>query len=252
MNKKTVQKLKLVILILVILIFIAFAIYSVIKYQKIGEKNMPYNLAKIITVSTAKKEDINEENQQGDLWNFNVIQTNDVYISIEKNPNYTKKDSKIKNVTINNIEIMQAPETGSLKAYMPNSLEGDTYNYSDEYIVGDSLTYKGAEKTNYKNLQICENGGSLSISFANKDLGKYTSGEDTEITYDGRMLSKLGLTNDKVKSKIGFDLVIELDDGKKYSGRVEQEFNCDGLVENGKSQTEITDFSNVVFKRVNK
>ena len=46
------------------------------------------------------------------------------------------------------------------------------------------------------------------------------------------------------------DLIIELDDGKKYSGRVELDLNCDNLIENGKSQIEITDFSNIIFKRI--
>ena len=52
------------------------------------------------------------------------------------------------------------------------------------------------------------------------------------------------------KSKNSFDLIIELDDGKKYSGNVEINFDCNGLIENGKSQTEITDFSNIIFKRI--
>ena len=64
------------------------------------------------------------------------------------------------------------------------------------------------------------------------------------------MISKLGMNDEQVKSKISFDLIIELDDGKKYSGNVEINFDCNGLIENGKSQTEITDFSNIIFKRI--
>ena len=133
---------------------------------------------------------------------------------------------------------------------MPSSLDGEKYKYTDDYIVSQSLTYRGAEESNYKTLQISKNGGNIGISFANKELGTYSSGEDTEITYNGTMLSKLGIANENVKSKVSFDLVIELDDGKKYSGSVEIDLSCDGLVENGTTQTEITDFSNVVFKRI--
>ena len=250
MDKNKIQKLKFIIAIFIIVLVIAFVAFRIIKYQTEGEKNMPFNLSKIIVVSTAQKEDITQENGQNNLWNFNIIQTNDVYISIERNKNNTKKDEKIKNISINNIEITEAPAVGVLKPYMPNSLEGENYKYSDEYVINGSLTYRAADKTDYKNLQIGQNGGSVAISFANKQVGTYSSADDTEITYDGTMFSKIGITNEQVKSKVAFDLIIELDDGKKYSGRVELDLNCDNLIENGKSQIEITDFSNIIFKRI--
>lgn len=250
MDKDRIQKLKFIIAIFIIVLVVAFVIFRIIKYQTEGEKNMPFNLSKIIVVSTAQKEDISQENEQNNIWNFNIIQTNDVYISIERNKNNTKKDEKIKNISINNIEITEAPAVGVLKPYMPNSLEGENYKYSDEYVINGSLTYRAADKTDYKNLQIGQNGGSVAISFANKQVGTYSSADDTEITYDGTMLSKIGITNEQVKSKVAFDLIIELDDGKKYSGRVELDLNCNNLIENGKSQIEITDFSNIIFKRI--
>ena len=250
MDKDRIQKLKFIIAIFIIVLVVAFVIFRIIKYQTEGEKNMPFNLSKIIVVSTAQKEDISQENEQNNIWNFNIIQTNDVYISIERNKNNTKKDEKIKNISINNIEVTESPAVGVLKPYMPNSLEGENYKYSDEYVVNGSLTYRASDKTDYKNLQIGQNGGSIAISFANKQVGTYSSADDTEITYDGTMLSKIGITNEQVKSKVAFDLIIELDDGKKYSGRVELDFNCDNLIENGKSQIEITDFSNIIFKRI--
>lgn len=250
MDKDRIQKLKFIIAIFIIVLVVAFVIFRIIKYQTEGEKNMPFNLSKIIVVSTAQKEDISQENEQNNIWNFNIIQTNDVYISIERNKNNTKKDEKIKNISINNIEVTESPAVGVLKPYMPNSLEGENYKYSDEYVVNGSLTYRASDKTDYKNLQIGQNGGSIEISFANKQVGTYSSADDTEITYDGTMLSKIGITNEQVKSKVAFDLIIELDDGKKYSGRVELDLNCDNLIENGKSQIEITDFSNIIFKRI--
>ena len=132
MDKDKVQKLKFIIAIFIIVLVIAFVAFRIIKYQTEGEKNMPFNLSKIIVVSTAQKEDITQENGQNNLWNFNIIQTNDVYISIERNKNNTKKDEKIKNISINNIEIIEKPTVGELKPYMPNSLEGENYKYTDE------------------------------------------------------------------------------------------------------------------------
>ncbi|MBO5348838.1 MAG: hypothetical protein J6A89_03345 [Clostridia bacterium] len=253
MDNKKMQTIKLIIAIFVVIVVATIVTVRILKYQKEGEKNMPFNLSKIIIVSTAIKDDTQSaenQDQNASIWNFNVIQNNDIYISIENNKNNTKNNEKIKSIVIENIQILQNPSIGTVKAYMPNSIDGEKYKYTDEYIVSQSLTYRGAEENNFKTLQISKNGGNIGISFANKEIGTYSSGEDTEITYNGTMLSKLGITNENVKSKVAFDLIIELDDGKKYSGRVELDLSCEGLVETGTSQTEITDFSNIIFKRI--
>ena len=250
MVNKKVQRIKFIIAVLVV-ICVAIGIFIRIKiYNENGEKNMPYTLSKIIVVSTASK----YEKEGGETapstdttWNFDIVQNNDVYIEISNNTTYNEK---IKNVALENIQIVEPPKVGTMKVFMPNSLDGARYTYADEYLVTDSLTYRGADESSYKNLQINRNGGKLGISFTNKDLQQYASGEDTEVTYDGRMLLKQGLTDADVKSKVAFDLIIELDDERKYCGRVELDLNCDGLIENGISQKEITDFSNIIFKRI--
>ncbi len=276
MDRKKIQRIKLIVAIVVVMVIAIIVVARIIKYQKEGEKNMPYSISKIIVVSTANKYEKNEaegnkseedqpgensgnqesqnenqnESQNNSIWKFDLIQNNDIYISIEKNEENIKNDEKIKSVSIENIQISQSPLKGTLKAYMPNSLDGDKYKYTNDYIVSESLTYRSADESNFKYLVISNNGGTIGISFANTELGTYSSGDDTEITYNGTMLSKVGITNEDVKSKVSFDLIIELDDGKKYSGRIDIDINCDGLVENGKTQIELTDFSNVVFKRI--
>ena len=133
---------------------------------------------------------------------------------------------------------------------MPNSVDGARYTYTDDFKVTKSLTYQGREDNSYKDLHINKNGGKLSMSFANRGLGQYSSGEDTEVTYDGKMLAKMGYTDEELKFTVAFDLTIELDNGKSYIGRIETDINCEGLVENGTTQVDIKDFSNVKFKRI--
>ena len=250
MVNKKVQRIKLIVAVLVVItaaILIGIRIHI---YNKIGEKNMPFQVSEIIIVSTARRyegEEAEPIEDNGSLWNFQVVQNNDMYIEIKNN---AKETEKIKNIKISNIEITQAPNKGAIKVFMPNSIDGARYTYTDEYEVKDSLTYKGSEENSYKDLHINRNGGKLSISFANRDLGQYSSGEDTEVTYDGKMLSKMGYTDEDLKFKLAFDITIELEDGKAYIGRIETEVNCEGLVENGTTQIDIKDFSNVVFKRV--
>ena len=250
MVNKKVQRIKLIIAILVIVIVAVIIGIRIHIYNKIGEKNMPFQVSEIIVVSTARRYEGGEAapiEDDNSLWNFQVVQNNDMYIEIKNN---AKETEKIKNIKISNIEIIQVPNKGSIKVFMPNSVDGARYTYTDEYEVKDSLTYGGYEENSYKDLRINKNGGKLSISFANKDLGQYSSGEDTEVTYDGKMLAKMGYTDEDLKFRLAFDLTIELEDGRAYVGRIETEVNCDGLVENGITQTDIKDFSNVVFKRV--
>lgn len=250
MVNKKVQRIKLIIAIMVVLVTAIIVGIRIYIYNKNGEKNMPFQVKELIIVSTARKyegETGAPAESNGSIWNFDVVQNNDMYIEIKNNN--AKEYEKIKNVKMSNIQITQNPAKGSIKVYMPNSVDGARYTYTNEFEVKDSLTYRGSEENSYKDLRINRNGGKLSMSFANKDLGKYSSGEDTEVTYDGKMLAKMGLTDEDLKFKIAFDLTIELEDGKAYVGRIEAEVNCEGLVENGTTQIDIKDFSNVVFKR---
>ena len=250
MVNKKVQRIKFIIAVIVVLIALIFVGISIYSYSKNGEKNMPFELSKIIVVSTARKyesEDAQPIELNGAIWNFNVVQNNDMYIELKNN---AKEDEKIKNIKISNIQVVQSPNKGLIKTYMPNSLDGARYTYAEEYLVNDSLTYRGSEENSYKDLHINRKGGQLSISFANKDLGQYSSGEETEVTYDGRMLAKMGYTDDDLKFSVAFDITIELEDGKTYVGNVETAINCEGLVENGMSKLEVNDFSNVIFIRI--
>ena len=251
MERKKIQRIKMIIAIAVILIISTFIAIRIIRYQKEGEKNMPFVLSKIIVISTVTPTTDNNQSEGNNvtLGDYNLIQNNDIYISFE---NKSNKNEKIKNVSIQNIQILESPVTGNLKAYMPNSLDGKKYNYIDDFLIKDSLTYRGADQNNFQNLQISKNGGNIGFSLANTEIGKYSSGEDTEVIYNGKMLSKLGIKDEDVKSKVSFDIIIELEDEKVYSGNIVLNINCDKLVENGITQSEVTDFNNVIFKRIKK
>ena len=55
MDKDKVQKLKFIIAIFIIVLVIAFVAFRIIKYQTEGEKNMPFNLSKIIFIAPVYK-----------------------------------------------------------------------------------------------------------------------------------------------------------------------------------------------------
>jgi len=276
------QKIKFSVAIFIIVLVIAIAIFTVLRYNVEGEKNMPFNLGKIIVISSAvteEKDNLNEEkmnseteqnvNENGDnseieknanseqsvenndenyLWNEKVIQTNDVYIYIDKNMEY-KEQEIIKNVHIENIQILQNSNIGKIQIYMPNSLDGELYKYTNDFIVNSKLTYIGASSDNRKTLEIGNQGGCICLSFANIGVGDYKSNDDMELASGAQILEKMGLKDEDLKFKVSFDLVIDVI-GKSYKTNIVLDLPIDGLVGNKESHTEITDFSNTIFKRM--
>lgn len=240
------EKVKACIAILVIILAILIAGIIIMKYNVEGETNMPYKLSRITIVSTAEGVE-NEEAQE--KWNLSIFQNNDLYFSIEKNEN--NKEEIIQSVSIENIQITQNPGIGEIKVYMPNSLDGRLFSYSEDYIVKENkLTYRGASKSNSKTLEIGNQGGTAMMRFANTEVGAYISNEDAEIKHDGSLLSKTEANMENLSFNVNFDFLINLK-GKSYISNISLELPCqDNLIEEGTCSKEITD--GFVFKRVTK
>lgn len=253
-EEKIKSAVKAGIAITILAIIIIMVITIMMQYEQEGEKNMPFELSKITIISTAEgMEDATEEGvetgTEGNAWNFNVIQNNDIYFTISKNENYEKEEI-IKSVTIKNIQILEEPEIGEVKAYMPNSLDGRRFIYSNEYIIEDELKYKGASKSDEKTLEIGNQGGSFTMSFCNISVGKYESNDEEEIKHDGSLIGKMGRTDEELKFKVSFDLVIELEK-KSYKTTIVLDLPCENLIEQGTSSIVITDVEKFIFKREN-
>ena len=227
----------LIILIVGIIIF---------KYQIEGETNMPFELSSIYVVSTAEGSE-NENSEE--KWNIKIYQINDIYFNIEKNKNYNK-EAKIESVQIDNIQIIKSPSKGKINTYMPNSSDGRQFTFEEEYILEkNTLTYKGATKTDSKKLEIGNQGGTISIRFCNDALGTYISNEDEEIKHDGTMLNKIDIVNEDIKFEVYFDLIVKVDD-ISYKTTIQLELPTGNILENGRESLEIEDTQKYIFKRV--
>ena len=258
MTESRKQKIKFSVIISIIAIIIFVALFMVVRYQVEGEKNMPFNLGKIIVISSASTSpviDEQENNIEGKgnsetenyLWKEKVIQTNDVYIYLDKNVNF-KEDEVIKNVRIENIKVLKNVNIGKIQVYMPNSLDDDLYKYTNDFLVNSTLTYKGALLDNKKTLEIGNQGGCVCLSFANVDLGVYKSNEDEVIEQGAYILEKMNVADEDLKFKVSFDLIIEVSD-KSYKGTITLDMPAGDVVGKKESHMMITDFENVVFKR---
>ena len=85
MNKKYFHICVIISIIAVILFILGMVI---LRYNVEGETNMPFELKKVIIISS--QEGIDKENSEY-RWAYNLNQNNDVYIYLEKNENYDKQ-----------------------------------------------------------------------------------------------------------------------------------------------------------------
>ena len=237
------EKIKACIAIGIIILAILITGIIVMKYNVEGDTNAPFKLAKLTVVSTA--EGVENESTQ-EKWNLSIAQNNDMYFSIEKNE-YYREEEIIDSVSIENIRIT-SPKEGKVKIYMPNSGNGEIFKSSDEFeVLTGNLTYKGAQKSNSKTLEIGNQGGTIVVRIANTNIGNYISNEDEEIKHDGSILGKIGKKEEDIKFSVTFDLVINLKN-KKYLTNISLDFPCEeNLIDKGTVSKEIKD--EFIFKR---
>lgn len=230
----------------IVLLLILTAIIITFKYSVEGETNMPFKLSKIVIGSMV----VSSDNEIAtDTIENEIVQNNGIYFEIKKNENY-KDDAVIKSIEIANIQITKQPKKGNIKIYMPNTTENKKFTYSDEFVLdGNSLTYKGASKSDTTTLEINNQGGIVAIAFANTELGKYTLTAE-ELRIDGTMLNAMEIADEDIEFSVNFDFIINTE-GKKFKANIDLNLPASEITATGKSSLEITDMSKYVFKRVN-
>ena len=235
----------MVLVIIVAIIFVAGVIS--LRYNVEGEETPPFTISKVSIISSVDGTDVEGSEEK---WNLKVNQNNDIYLYIDKDEEHNNGEILTK-VLIDNIQIEKNPQKGTIRPYMPNSSEGRLYDYSDEYLVNNSLEYTGAAKSNPKTLEIGSQGGTAYIRFSNTKIGNYTSNKDKEIVHNGTLLNKIGATNEEIKFNVSFDLTIQTDKNKYKTSISNIEMPSGNLIEEGTTQFEKTDMSDLIFKRVN-
>ena len=215
-----------------------------LRYQVEGETNLPFELSKMIVVSTAESNEI--EAVADTKWNFSVNQYNDIYLEIQKNDECTK-NINIKNITFENFVIEKNSGAENIKLYRANS-EGKVVE-DEAHLVGSSLTYKGEKETNLDELKISNQGSIILLRSVNQNVCEVRS-NDEEIIHDGTLLAKGNANSEDLNYKLSFDVVIETSRDIKYKGTISIELPTGDVQTQGKTQLEKTDFSDVIFKRM--
>lgn len=243
MSRKAVH---LIIGICVIVVVAVFVGITMQRYEIEGEKNMPFEISKIMIFSTA--EGIENGNSKH-KWDFNIYQNNDIYISIAKNKEY-KKTEVIDKIIIDNFSIDEQPQKGEIAIYRPNGENTTSYACEEKYEVDNNLEYIGGIESDLESLKIANQGGMITFRIANKNLDTYKSNDDETITHDGTLLAKANIKNEDIKCKVSFDIIIELKSEKKFKGTITLELPEGNIVKNGQESVEITNLDDVIFKRI--
>ncbi len=213
-----------------------------VKYSVEGETNMPFKISKIMVISTAGG--IEKENSTN-KWDLNVLQSNDIYIDIIKNKNYSEEEI-IDKIIINNFKIESEPVKGNVEIYRPSNSKV-IFNNKEEYKIDKELIYIGDQASNLEELKIANQGGLILLRCVNENLGNYISDED-EIKHDGTLLGKIGISNEEIKFNISFDIRLELKSGKKYKAEVKAKIPSGNLIQEGTTDYQING-DEIIFKR---
>lgn len=230
-----------------VIIIIAIILFTVgilaLKYSVEGETNMPFNLSRIVLISSSEGTD---KEAGENKWAFDINQNNDIYLYIEKNKNYDKQEV-IKTIRINNIQIQKEREKGTTTFYRPNILEeGGNFSNKPENLV-ENIEYTGAMEADLKKLKISNQGGVIVFRYANDKVAEYVSNEE-EINHND-LLKKSNVVEEDLKATMTFDLTIQLESGKEYKANITLDMPVEGILEKGTTAKEITDVKNIIFKR---
>lgn len=246
MEKETKKRvLRKYIFISFLLIAIAISILLMIKYNVEGEKNMPFQINKIVIQSTLDAQSRESEN----LWDLGLTQNNDIYIYIEKNKNL-QDNQKIKSIKINRMSITEKNEVGNISVYLPtNNKANQIYSASTENYFNQNISYYANTSDNLERQEICQDGGMIAFRVSNENIGEYVSNEGVEIKYDKSLLEKAGIQEEKIKFTFEIDLIIELDNDEKYKGTISLDLPIDTFEKGGSVNKEITDLKHITFKR---
>ena len=234
-----------IVMIIVIIAIILFVLgIVVLRYHVEGETNMPFKLSKISIISSSEgidKEAIDTR------WAFDVYQSNDVFLYIDKNEGYGKTEA-IKSVIIDNIQI-ESKKKDNINIYKPDAQEEKLIFKNKEENVVQSIEYTGDMESNLKQLKVSNQGGLVAFRCSNDNLTTYTS-NDEEINHN-ELLKKAGIIQEDLETRITFDLTIKLEEGKEYKSTINLDLPVENVIEVGTTSTEIIDLKDFIFKRVN-
>lgn len=238
-NKKYFYRVMVTITIAIIIFLIGMFI---LKYNIEGETNIPFTISKIAIISSGEGIDKQASDTK---WAFDIYQSNDIFLYLDKNQNYGKTEI-IRNVKIDNIQI-NAIKKDNIKIYRPEEQEENVIFKNKEENIVQNLEYIGDMQSNLKQMKISNQGGIIAFRCSNDNLKQFTS-NDEEINHQ-ELLKKAEIIKEDLNANITFDLILQLEAGKVYKTTINLDLPVEDVIEKGTTSTEITDL-NVKWERL--
>lgn len=252
MEEKVKEKLKeltnnksfhIVMLIIIITSIICVVGMIVLRYHVEGETNMPFTLSKISVISSCEGVDKEAVDTK---WAFDVYQSNDIYLYIDKNSDYEKTEI-IQSVCIDNIQI-EAKEKDKVKIYRPDTEAENVIFKNEEDNMVEQLEFLGDVESDLKTLKISNQGGLVAFRCSYDNLVEFKSNEE-EILHT-ELLKKANVSLEDINVKLTFDLTIKLESKKEYKTTITLDLPNENVIEDGVASSERTALKEFIFKRV--
>ena len=240
LKKKTMTTLFVVCL----LITFVTLIFIWIKYEVEGAKGLSFEIEEILIVSTADGKRIERKKEKTD--NFEVSQVNDVFIKIREKEK-PDSDNRIKKIEITNFKVEEKPKKGDLIILEPTGDLKKLFTNSKKNYITDTIEYKGATVDNLKQMETFDKGGTVVFRIENK-MGSFNIKKDEVLEYNSKLLNRFVKNIDDIKFRLFFDLIIELDNGFKYSTTLEINKPTNDMLKEKKSIV-YEDVKDISFKK---
>lgn len=227
------KRIKILIAIIIVLLIVSIGSYFFIQYQKNENEKLEraktvFNISQLIIYSSADatQNDTNKE----PIWNLNLYQYTNIGIKINNQNDYTGEKNKnaIKELYIDNIQILEKPILGNLNFYYLNPLDFSKGNIIEENLITDNLNYDVLDfgvSLDSSKPQINKDAGIVSLQIINKDIYNdfIISDISAPVTFDGSLLKRSNLDLNNLKYKISFDINIV--------NNLDEKFKCTVLID---------------------
>ncbi len=198
-------KILMVIFTIFILLLVIFIVIVGIKLEQKGEWKKYFEIDSFQIISSV---DVNRETgQEKDTLIINEL--NDIYLKIKNNDR--NKINSIKSVKIKNIKIVEATNKENIRIYQAGQNENNLFGDDKREIMleKDEMIFVGDGNEIMSVFRIKKN--NLISEFIDKNQ---------TIEYNLKILNGKIKNNNDLKIKLTYDLIIELNDGKKYMSKM--------------------------------
>ena len=236
-------------IIIVLIISFGYIIHNQIKSNQYSqniinlfEKNETpiFNIEEISLTSSVNAIDISQDKN---LQNLNLYQYVDIALKVnngDTNQKLTNKNT-VKKLYIDNISFETNSIKGEKSLFYTNSLENRKNEELQDFISNDKIDFN-IVRTNHENNNTnydmptfyadCSN--PITLKYLNKDIVKgYRINKGDAVTFDGKLIKKLGITSEDLECKVKFKINIVNNDDELYTCWVNFSLPIDELLDKG-------------------